>query len=108
MSEYRKILESLVSELELMMQEAEPGTRSALIDLHGALLLYELDGRTECIPTVHVGFGVRRILEFRVSRAARRLAATANDPGSALTRSVEVIEDLIHLIDEDLRTSLAA
>lgn len=102
----RKVLESVVSELELLSQETAAGAKSELINLHAALLVYELGGRAELIPSVNIGFGARRIFEFRVAKAARRIAGSGRDALSSdvvIARACSVIEDLIHLIDPELR-----
>ena len=101
-----RILESIVSELEVLCADTAVGTRTELIELHAALLVYELGGHSELIPTVGLGFSSRRLLELRVLKAARRASRPQNGsstPESAMLRAATMIEDLIHLIDPELR-----
>lgn len=105
-----RILESLVSELELLCQDTALGAGSDLVQLHAALLVYELDGRVDLIPSVGLGFSGRRVLEYRVTKAARRMAGSgsvARDPLAAVTHAAQRIEELIHLIDPQLRVMAA-
>ena len=107
----RRILESVVSELEALRADAPLFAGGDLIDLHGALLAYELGGRAELIPSVNFAFSGRRLLEARVARAAHRIAGRERGHAASaatLVRSAERIEDLIHLIDPDLRVVVAA
>jgi hypothetical protein len=96
------VVTSLVSELEFLLEDS-PVHRTELIALHGALLAYEIQGDASLIPVPSLGFGSRRVLTFRVTRAARRLIAESRDAESAIEVAVQVIEDLIHLIDPELR-----
>ena len=106
-----RILESVVSELEALRDFNPISSTSGLVELHGALLLYELGGRAELIPSIRPVFTPRRILEARVAWAAQRLAGRARgyDAAKAATdRAARRIEELIHLIDPDLRVTVAA
>ena len=102
----QRVLEIVVSELELLCADTPVSARSDLIDLHAALLVYELQGQAERIPNVSFGLSGRRLLELRVTRSARRLASPtfgAADPDEVVARAATLIEDLIHLIDPELR-----
>lgn len=105
-----RVLETIVSELELLCADTPVGARSDLVQLHAALLVYELHGEAERIPTVGFGFSGRRLLELRVTRAARHIASPrvgAANPDEVVARAATVIEDLIHLIDPELRVLAA-
>ena len=106
----QRVLETVVSELELLCADTAVSARSDLIELHAALLVYELNGQAERIPTVGFGLSGRRLLELRVTKAARRLSSPkfgVADPDAAVTRAAALIEDLIHLIDPELRVLAA-
>ncbi len=108
-----RVLESVVSELEVLASDTPLGLRGDLIELHGALLIFGLGGVVGLLPSVGLGLSTRRMLEFRVVRAARRLAQQAsNEPNQDTAASVLAIagnriEDLIHLIDPELRSAVA-
>lgn len=105
-----RILESIVSELEMLCEDTAIGARSDLVQLHAALLVYELDGRVESIPNVGLSFSSRRLLEHRVTKAARRLIGSGSptlDPDAAVALAAHRIEELLHLIDPDLRVMAA-
>jgi hypothetical protein len=108
-----RVLESVVSELEVLAADTPLGMRGDLIELHGALLIFGLGGVASLLPSVGLGLSVRRMLEFRVVRAARRLAEHAGDSSShdtaasVLALAGNRIEDLIHLIDPELRSAVA-
>ncbi len=101
-----RILESIVSELELLCADSPFAARSDLIELHGALLAFELGGQIALLPSIGFAFNGRRVLESRVVRAARRVMGTAT-PETAVLHAANTIEDLIHLIDPDLRVLAA-
>ncbi len=96
------VLEAIVTELEVLTSEAAIAIGTDLITLHGALLAYELGGVADAVPSVGFGMSGRRLLERRVCRAARQLIG-AHQPDVALQRAGELIEELIHLIDPELR-----
>ncbi len=104
--EVARALETVVTELELLTDESPIAIRADLITLHGALLAYEVSGVASALPTIGFGMSRRRILERRVVRAAKNLIG-ASDAETAVRRSASTIEELIHLIDPELR-SLAA
>jgi hypothetical protein len=106
-----RILESIVSELEALREFNPLGSTNGLVELHGALLVYELAGRVELIPSFRPVFTPRRVLEARVAWAAQRLAGRARGyeaARAATDRAARRIEELIHLIDPDLRVTVAA
>lgn len=96
------VLEAIVTELEVLTSESPIAIGTDLITLHGALLAYELGGIAKAIPSVRFGVSGRRLLERRVSRAARQLIGS-HHPDVALQRAGTLIEELIHLIDPELR-----
>jgi hypothetical protein len=97
------ILESVTTELEMLRSlHNAPGR---LVELHGALFLYALDGRAELIPSQGIPLGGRQLLELRVASAARRLAGRERGVAAAtaaLALAAQRIEQLIHLIDPEL------
>ncbi len=106
-----EVLESVVSELEWLYADAPLGSGSRLVALHAALLVYNLEGWSELIPSVGLSLHRRGLLEMRVSRAARRLAGPVAGPVGAklaMERASVRIEELIHLIDPELRVVQAA
>jgi hypothetical protein len=105
-----RLLESLVYELESLSADTPLGSAGDLIALHGALLVYNLEGRTDLIPATSFSLNRRSMLEFRIARAARRLTKDLRPEVQAyvsVERAAERIEQLLHLIDPELR-SLAA
>ncbi len=97
-----RALETIVSELELLTDESPMAIRADLITLHGALLAYELGGSATWLPSIGFGMSGRRMLERRVVRAAKSMIADS-DAELAVRRAASKIEELIHLIDPDLR-----
>lgn len=110
----KAILEEVVSALQILSAETSQSpfvTPSAVIDLHGALLVYELAGRGELIPNVSIGVSTRRGFERRVVSSARRLVGPARGEAAALVawvRAAARIEDLVDLIDPELRLVVAS
>jgi hypothetical protein len=105
-----RILESLAYEFESLSAELPLGFGRDLIALHGALLVYNLEGRTDLIPPTSFSLNRRLMLEFRIARAARRLTGNLRPEVQAylsVERAAVRIEELLHLIDPELR-SLAA
>ena len=98
----KRILETIVTELELLSVESPLAARSDLIELHAALLVFGLGGQLGLVPSVGFAFNGRRLLEARVARAARRLIGSS-DADSAVIVAAETVEELIHLIDPELR-----
>jgi hypothetical protein len=102
-----RILESLVSELEVLRSESNPDDHGLLIELHGALFLYELGGDLDRLPILGFSLSSRRLLERRVVLAARRLGRRGIEPSvhkQNVDRANAQIAELIHLIDPELRT----
>lgn len=104
--EVARALETVVTELELLTDESPMAIRADLITLHGALLAYEVGGFATALPTIGFGMSGRRILERRVVRAAKNLIGVS-DAETAINHSASKIEELIHLIDPELRTLAA-
>ena len=100
--EAARALEAIVTELELLTDESPMAIRADLITLHGALLAYEVSGVAASLPTIGFGMSGRRILERRVVRAAKNLIGES-DAEIAVQRAASTIEELIHLIDPELR-----
>jgi hypothetical protein len=101
-----KILESVVSELEALRSLSD---RPRLVELHGALFLYALEGRAELIPSVGFPIGRRRVLEARVVWSARRLATLSRGATTdqAMNRAADTIRELLYLIDPELASFAA-
>ncbi len=98
----KRILETIVTELELLGVESPLAARSDLIELHAALLVFELGGHVALVPNIGFAFNGRRLLETRVARAARRMIGSL-DADSAVALAADTVEELIHLIDPELR-----
>jgi hypothetical protein len=102
-----RILDSIVSELEILRAESTGASVGLLIDLHGALFLYELGGDLDRLPNLGFSMSSRRLLERRVVLAARRLGRRGSDMsvlGKNMERANAQIAELIHLIDPELRS----
>ncbi len=100
--EAARALESIVTELELLTDESPMAVRADLVTLHGALLAYEVGGHATSLPAIGFGMSGRRILERRVVRAARNMIG-GRDAQTAVNLAASKIEELIHLIDPELR-----
>jgi hypothetical protein len=101
-----RVLDSIVSELEILRTENANASVGLLIDLHGALFLYELGGDLDRLPTLGFSMSTRRLLERRVVLAARRLGSRgveAEVHAKNMERANVQIAELIHLIDPELR-----
>jgi hypothetical protein len=101
-----RVLDSIVSELEILRTENANSSAGLLIDLHGALFLYELGGDLDRLPTLGFSMSSRRLLERRVVLAARRLgrrSVEADVHAKNMERANQQIAELIHLIDPELR-----
>jgi hypothetical protein len=104
----QRILESIVYELEYLLHVVPFGSGTDLIQLHGALLAYNLGGQAELLPTPSFGLSGRSAREYRVTRAARRIIEQgAGDSTAALEIAAQVIEQRLHLIDPELSTLAA-
>ena len=105
-----RILESLACEFETISADLPLGCGGDLMALHGALLVYNLEGRVDLIPPTSWSLNRRSMLEHRIARAARRLTRNLRPEVQAyvsVERAAARIEELLHLIDPELR-SLAA
>ena len=99
-----RVLESLVSELENLLIAAPLGAQSHLIELHGALLVYNLEGHVENLPDAFFGMSPRRWKERRVLRAARHIGRRGHgDADRILGIASEIIDTNLYLIDPDLQ-----
>jgi hypothetical protein len=104
----QRMLESIVSELEILVQDAAPGFGSDLVRLHGALLAYNVGGRAELLPTARLGWSARTWRERGVVREARRIVDQgAGDVSIAVGIATEQIERNLHLIDPELAARAA-
>jgi hypothetical protein len=102
-------LASVVSALEMLRGEFGDGSDlsyRSLIELHGALLLFQLGGDARLLPKTSFGLFGRRVLERHVVGSARELArvqsSTSDAAFHAWSRAAGRIESLIALIDPDL------
>ena len=107
------LLEDVVSGLQILCAEtsASSSPTAAMIELHAALLLFELGGRRELLPSIGLGVSSRRILERRIVSSARSLAGQSVGSDAAFAawnRAADRIEDLIDLIDPELRFRVAS
>jgi hypothetical protein len=99
----QRVLESIIYELEYLLHQAPFGSVRNLIELHGALLAYNLGGQAELLPSASFGLSRRSILEHRVTRVARRVAESgAGNTTATMDLAAEVIEQYLHLIDPEL------
>ena len=106
-------LDDVVSGLQILCAETalSPRPTNSMIDLHAALLMFELGGRRELLPSVGLGVTARRSLERRIVSSARVLAGRAEGTEAAYAvskRAAARIEDLIALIDPELRILAAS
>jgi hypothetical protein len=109
----KTVLDDVVSALQILCAETSVSSSptTSMIELHAALLLFELGGRRELVPSVGLGVTARRNLERRIVSSARSLAgrATGAEPAfAAWMRAADRIEDLIDLIDPELRILAAS
>jgi len=104
----QRVLETVVSELEILLHEAPLGCGSDLILLHGALLAYNLEGRADLLPTPSFGWSARSWRERRVVHAARRIIAQeSGDNAAAIDIAAALIARYLHLIDPELAARAA-
>jgi hypothetical protein len=106
-------LDDVVSSLQIMMAESSASVypSNSEVELHGALLLFELGGRAENIPSISLGVSARRSIERRVASSARHLAGREIGDEAAFTawkRAAHRIEELLDLIDPGLRAFVAS
>ena len=100
-----QVLDTVVSELELLLEEAPLGAVFDLVSLHGALLIYNLEGSVRSLPSPAFGASKRRRLERRVLRAAAKISARCHGDASATERLANAeIEARLDLIDPELRS----
>jgi hypothetical protein len=99
-----RVLESLVSELENLLNAVPLGAEGHLIELYGALLVYNLEGRVELLPDAFFGRSPRRWKERRVLRAARLLGRRSQGDADVMVRAAcRIIETNVYLIDPELQ-----
>jgi hypothetical protein len=104
----QRVLESVVSELEYLVQETPPWSGSDLIQLHGALLAYNLEGRADLLPNTSFGLSARRWRERRVVRTARQIVERgAGDATATMGIAADLIVRHLHLIDPELQERVA-
>jgi hypothetical protein len=104
----QRVLESIIYELEYLLHQAPFGSVHNLIQLHGALLAYNLGGQAELLPSPSFGLTRRSILEHRVTRAARRIVERgASNTTATMEIAADVVEQYLHLIDPELCTRAA-
>ena len=109
----KAVLDDVVSGLQILCAETAlfASPTNSMIDLHAALLMFELGGRRELLPSVGLGVTARWSLERRIVSSARVLAGRAEGPEAAYAvwkRAAARIEDLIALIDPELRILAAS
>ena len=104
----QRVLESILSELEYRLLEAQPWMHSNLFELHAALLVYNLRGESSLLPEPSFGVSARRLRERRLVRTARRITqAGQGDSTVAVRLAADVIDRHIALIDPALASSAA-
>ncbi len=109
----KAVLDDVVSGLQILCAETSVSSSPtvSMVELHAALLLFELGGRRELLPSVSLGVTSRRNLERRIVSSARSLAGRAVGDDAAFAawnRVADRIEDLIDLIDPELRILAAS
>ena len=103
-----RVLESIVSEYEYLSQDAPLGAGFDLVELHGALLVYNLGGDVALLPSPAFGLSTRSWRERRIVRAARCIVAVgAGDRTRTMDIAANLVDRHLHLIDPELR-NLAA
>ncbi len=105
-----RLLESITAELETLREFSGVNAPVGLVELHGALFLFALEGKAELIPTIRFPIGAHRALQSRIVWSARRLAGNASGEQAAfdaVERAANRIERLLHLIDPELRVNAA-
>lgn len=99
-----QVLESVVSELENLLNAVPLGAQGPLVELHGALLVYNLEGHVELLPDASFGMSPRRWKERRVLRAARLIGRRGQGDADLIVRiASQIIETNLHLIDPELQ-----
>jgi hypothetical protein len=100
-------LGAVIASLESMrMDPSLPDVSGAtLLNIHAALLLFQLGGRTELLPSVALFSFGQRFVERRVIAAARRLAVS-NDSYVNWLSAGRQIEQLIGCIDSELADAI--
>lgn len=99
-----RVLESVVSELENLLSAVPLGAQGHLVELHGALLVYNLEGNVELLPDRSFGMSQRRWKERRVLRAARLIGRCGQGDVELIMRvASQIIETNLHFIDPELQ-----
>ena len=108
-----EVLDAVTAQLTTtLLDSGVRSLRQDLVDLHGALLLYELGGRVALLPSRSVfGFG-RRVVERKIVAAAGRLSHIHSAPAGPFYAWLEAraaVDTLIGAMDPDLgsRPSIA-
>jgi hypothetical protein len=100
----RRVLESLVSEFENHLNALPLGVQGHLVELYGALLMYNLEGHVERLPDAFFGTSQRRWKERRVLRAARLIGRRGQGDADLVVRGAsQIIETNLYLIDPELQ-----
>jgi hypothetical protein len=100
----RRVLESLVSEFENHLNALPLGVQGHLVELYGALLMYNLEGHVERLPDAFFGTSQRRWKERRVLRAARLIGRRGQGDADLIVRvASQIIETNVYLIDPELQ-----
>ena len=100
------VLDAVTAQLTTtLLDSGVRSVREDLVDLHGALLLYELGGRVGLLPSRSVfGFG-RRVVERKIVAAAARLSRMHSAPAGPFYAWLEArstVDTLIGAMDPDL------
>jgi hypothetical protein len=100
----RRVLESVVSELENLLNVLPLAVQRHLVELYGALLMYNLEGHVELLPDAFFGMSPRRWKERGVLRAARLIGRRGQGDSDLIVRvACQVIETNLYLIDPELQ-----
>lgn len=101
-------LDAVTASLQVLRmddQHGSAGPMDQLVELHAALLLFQLGGRAELLPATGFALFGGWSLERRIVRAASRLAGSARGETAAFAswrRAGERVGSLIGLIDPEL------
>ena len=100
---------SLVA-LQLDRPDQTPGYPHLYVELHGALLLFQVAGEAAMLPTVGFAPFGERALQRRITAAARRLAGKERGPEASFAawcRAGDKVTEYIGLIDPELLLMVA-
>jgi hypothetical protein len=103
-----RMVESLLAELDFLLELHPELPAGELVTLHAALALFNVEGDVSRLPTPRLAFSARAGRERRLLRTARQLAAHAGtDPVRVTEQAALAIECRLGLIDPELLAFVA-